>query len=194
MDALSAHDILTALADKLRELFPAARVVMEGGAVTLTESGVAVTATLHPYPKVNPRELVLQLRGQPSGFWQGGGWPFKWWKVVRAIDRMVSRGRATLEFETTMKARKLAYASELDLLKTKLRHHGRVYMRLTTAGEPLYFFVGVTRNPADAVTLVDQIQTALPHPVKCTSVVRVGDMTARDVEALGAALTPDPAG
>jgi hypothetical protein len=191
-DVLSTPEILSRLASKCRELFPVAQVTMVDDTVTVTESGVTVTATMVPWPKVDPRLLCLQLRGSRGGFRQLGSWPFKWWQVARGIDIILARGREAIEFENTMRARTLAYTPQLHEMRARLRQHGRVYMRLTLSGEPLFFFVAVRKDLAEAAQLHETLSAATPHHITTTAVLRVGNLTTADMEVLGGALAPAP--
>ncbi len=193
LEALSSLDIITALAAELHRLFPVATVRQEGDKVMLTEAGVTVTMEMVPWPRVAPRTLRLQMRSNYEGFWAGAEWPFRWWKVAKAIDALLVKGKAAIEFDQLIKARKLAYLPKLTELRTLLRQHGRVYMRVTSTGDPLFFFIARTLDTDKAVHYRDAVLAHTKQHVTITSVVRAGNLSAAEMEALSDALTGQPA-
>lgn len=189
-EPLSALDIMTAVAVELATLFPASAVTQEGDVVTLEEGGVRVALSLFPYPKVHPRCLRLAMRSNYGAYWQGAEWPFKWYQVARALDRLILKGRASQEFDALIAARKQAFTPLLHGLRTKLRKHGSVYMKVTATGDPLFFFLARTWDPTEAVQLKAAIEAHTKQLATVSCVVRAGHLSPQELETLNAALTP----
>lgn len=187
---VDAENVLQEIAEELKGSFPAADVTIEphprfGDVVALRDETLIILCRITPFPKQNPItwRLTIASPDHPSAFWTGATYPFPWAKVLRGIDRVLIHARAADEAKHTIRARVLAWKSDLANLKAKLSKDDHIRLHVTSAGEPRYTVRRVYMTADELTRLWAKLPPRLQQRAKVSTSVVFEGLTAKDVEA-----------
>jgi hypothetical protein len=145
---LSRADVLAALADHLRTLYPTASITLHTPeehplrvhGLTLVEQGISVNAMLYPFPAAAPVTVRLKLSTayQTKGGWT---WVWKWANITKAVDGLLVQALAHIAAAKRRQTRRAALAEDMEMLRTKAGPRTQIIARVSATGEPTYTVV-----------------------------------------------------